>query len=247
MATSDQPEPSATPSPPPAAGSSRGSSAASSGPFLTDPGAGFDPDTPPPEPTAAAEPDHLELVVWDTERMARSLRAQGAITHALVGAKDAYGRRPAQDWLWQDHEIAAAAPAFAALANRFPASRAAAAVSDELGAGAALITYATRSLQEAAAVRRARDQVEPEPVTGVPADTPHPGTFEPDGFSDMEWLRGAAAASPDAAAADAAAVHVEPGPIARNGRGQRVRADGEQPLPPDLQITQPDPGGPPDE
>jgi len=174
------------------AGSGEGSpAAASSGPFIGDPGPAHDSSG---ESTAAA-PAGAELHVlpvppplWKPERVATLLKAQGALTHATIGIAE-------RDWLWLEHELQATAEPLAAVLNKHPVTQAAAGASDELAAAIGLFGYAGRSIRERAAElerrKHAAAQQGPQPVTGRAADPPlngnGPEPTPPDHPDDVEW------------------------------------------------------------
>lgn len=143
--------------------SSPGSWAAN--PFISDPGPAFDPDEPG-EPPAAATPLQLLDVQWEPGRIKTILRAQGLLTHDLIGVGE-------EDWEWRASELEAVSEPLANVLNKFPVTHAAAAVSDELTVGAVMFEYAGRSIRERVRIIRAakREQAAgPQPITGVTAD-----------------------------------------------------------------------------
>ena len=146
---------------PSAAASSPGSWAAGN-PFVGDPGPTFDPETAEQQP---ATPLHVLDVAWQADRVKTIFRAQGLLTHEAVGVGE-------EDWLWRASELEALGEPMANTMNKVPVLRAAAAVSDELTAGAVLFEYAARSIKERAHVLRARKAQpppRPQPITGVDA------------------------------------------------------------------------------
>jgi hypothetical protein len=154
--------------------SSEGSWAAGN-PFVGNAGPPFDPqEATQPE---QATPLHVLDVIWSPERLKTLVRAQGLITHDLIGV----GR---EDWLWRDSELQAIAEPLANAFNKIPVVRAAAAVSDELTAGAVLGEYCARSIRERHQVLRARKAQQrpapPVPVTGVDADGHRFDQLQPD-------------------------------------------------------------------
>lgn len=146
--------------------SSRGSWAAGSNPFVGNAGPRFDPEQ---AQEAGPVPLHVLDVAWEPGRIKTMVRAQGLLTHDLVGVGQ-------QDWLWKDHELEALAEPMANTLNKIPATRAAAAVSDELTVGAVMFEYAARSIRERRQVlgaRKAREQAKQprvRPVTGYNAE-----------------------------------------------------------------------------
>lgn len=128
------------------AGSSKGSSAAANEfPFLGNPGPAHDPDAPP----AVDVPPQIGLAVplWQADRVRTILKGQGAITHQFVGIGQS-------DWVWQPDELEAIDEPLANVLNKFPITRAAAGVSDELTAGGVFFSYLLRSVRERADVIR---------------------------------------------------------------------------------------------
>ncbi len=158
--------------------SSPGSSAAGN-PFLGNRGPGFDPEAQPapPEPT----PLQLAEVRWEADRIHTILKTQGTLTHNLIGR----GTREA--WLWRPDELAAIDEPLANVLNKMPVTRAAAAVSDELAAGAILIGYGIRSTQETLDARRnaalAAEQAAEARTPGRAPEVPT-GGYAPD-FADQ--------------------------------------------------------------
>jgi hypothetical protein len=144
--------------------SSRGSWAAN--PFVGDSGPRFD-----PEAAAGPTPLHVLDVAWQPDRIRTALRAQGVATHELVGVGQ-------EDWLWRASELEAISEPAANVLNKFPVTRAAAVVSDELAVAGVLGEYVLRSYRERLTVLRSRARARkaaeaaqqgPRPVTGYDA------------------------------------------------------------------------------
>lgn len=172
----DEPQP----SPPRAA--ARASSAASSAaanPLVGDAGPAFDPK----EPTATPIGVHVVEHEWAGDRVGRILKAQGLMTHELVGVG-------VEDWLWRESELEAIGEPLAAAMNRIPMVRAAAAVSDELTVGAVMFEYSLRSIRERTRVLRAQkeaQQAQQRPVSARPAPVPaEPRVFTTGAVVDEE-------------------------------------------------------------
>jgi hypothetical protein len=147
------------------AASSTGSSTASRSTFLGNRGPVFAerdaaPEVPGAEPEAPVPGAFPDL--WDEEKAATILRAQGALTHAAVGVAD-------NDWRWLDAELDAAAGPLASALNRYTATQALARYADGIGFGGALLAYTNRSLKERARALGQRVPTE-EPVTGHGAE-----------------------------------------------------------------------------
>lgn len=161
----DAPQATAPADPTESRASSRGSWAAGRNPFVADAGPRFDPEA---AQEAGPVPLHVLEVAWEPGRIKTMVRAQGLLTHDLVGVGE-------QDWLWKEHELEALAEPMANTLNKIPATRAAAAVSDELTVGAVMFEYAARSIRERRQVLVARKRAEQaqqprvRPVTGYNA------------------------------------------------------------------------------
>ncbi|HEV3136167.1 MAG TPA: hypothetical protein VG348_15870 [Acidimicrobiia bacterium] len=152
------------------------SSATGDGQLIADPGPAFDPDAELEEDPGALNgnqpPDAGEPVVedvgWTREKIATKLQIQGALTHKAIG-------RGQTDFLWTEQEIRAVAPGLASILNRFPTTRAAAGVSDELDVVFGLGGYIARSVNERRRVIAA--EMTPnasEPPKDEPAPAPPP-------------------------------------------------------------------------
>ena len=148
------------PSPSASRASSRASSAAGS-PFIADPGPVFDPD----QAASAAVPLQVADVWWETGRIRTILRAQGLLTHEAIGVG-------VEDWAWRDSELEAISEPAANALNKFPVTRAAAAVSDELTVGAVMFEYASRSIRERSRVLRAEKKRQEAQRTVRPPEAP---------------------------------------------------------------------------
>lgn len=146
--------------------SSAGSWAAAN-PYVGDSGPTFNAEA---AEEAGPTPLHVLEIAWEPARVKTILRGQGLLTHEAIGV----GR---EDWTWRDGELEAISEPLANTLNKFPVTRAAAAVSDELTVGAVAFEYAFRSIKERtevlrarqAAARRAKEPVV-RPVTGYNAD-----------------------------------------------------------------------------
>jgi hypothetical protein len=99
-------------------------------------------------------------VQWHPEVIKGMLRAQGAVTHELIGKAE-------KDWAWTDTELVGAARPLANILNRYDATRLAAATGDEIALAMALAGYTMRSVKER---RAALALLEPdeEPGSGIP-------------------------------------------------------------------------------
>lgn len=142
--------------------SSPASTSSGAAAFVADPGTAFDPEAagPAPEPEA----DVLE-VGWEEERVRQLLRAQGVVLHAAVAVD-----KTSEEWLYSDHELRAVAGPLTNILNRYDATRAAAAVGDELALIIGLTGYASRSYLER---RRLLAELADEPdvpITGLAPD-----------------------------------------------------------------------------
>lgn len=146
--------------------SSKGSWAAGRNPFVADAGPRFNPEA---AQEAGPTPLHVLEVAWEPGRIKTMVRAQGLLTHDLIGVGQ-------EDWQWREHELEALAEPLANSLNKIPATRAAAAVSDELTVGAVMFEYAARSIRERRTVllarKRQQQAQEPRarPVTGYNAE-----------------------------------------------------------------------------
>ncbi len=161
-----------SPSPSPngaaAAGSSQASEPASTtsnanGAFVGNAGAAFDPEAagPPPEP----EQDVAADVGWEEERVRQILRAQGVVLHAAIAVDKASG-----EWIYTDHEARAVAGPLTNILNRYDATRAAAAVGDELALIIGLSGYASRSYLERRRLLAELADEPDRPITGLAPD-----------------------------------------------------------------------------
>lgn len=192
---SETPNPS--PGPAPSAGSSTGSSA---GRFAVDPGPAFDAgDRPQTEPAPAPEPEAApaDVDLWDERRVRALLTAKGAVLHGLVAVD-----KGSTEWSYTEADLAAIAPPLTAILNRYEPTRAAAHAGDELALVVGLAGYAGRSIRERREALAQLADVEPEPITGVPAE--HGPADDPD------WQRQHGAPIPDPDS--------EPAPLGRPGR-----------------------------
>jgi hypothetical protein len=183
-----------TPSPSPSAGgSSRGSSRASG--FSVDPGPAFDdggrPVSAEPELAPAGELHALPEppALWEEQRVRFLLTAKGSALHALVAVDPDSG-----EWRYTEADLQAIAPPLTSILNRYDATRAAAAAGDELAVAIGFGGYAARSWRERRHALQVRDELPPEPITGVAAE---PGTG-PEHDPEWQHTQGAGAYVPDA-------------------------------------------------
>lgn len=153
-----------------AAASSPASSRAAASSLLGDGGPAFEGRTLATEPLAGDVADAgaggpLPIVEqwWTPERAETIAKAQGAVTHALIGVGET-------DWVWQPAELQAVAGPLASGLNSVDWLRQLAPYADAIGGVMAVAAYAGRSRRERAAVlARQAALIEPEPVSGVDA------------------------------------------------------------------------------
>jgi hypothetical protein len=152
--------------------SSPGSWAAGN-PFVGNGGPAFDPETA--EQPAAPTPLEVVEIRWEPDRVKTILRGQGLLTHEAVGVA-------VDDWAWRDSELLAISEPLANSMNKIPVVRAAAAVSDELTAGAVLFEYAARSIRDRRRAMQAQINAEraaqQQRRRAQPAAAPEAHTFD---------------------------------------------------------------------
>jgi hypothetical protein len=152
------------------------SNGAAAGGFVENPGPGFQPSPEDAAPTPA-EPTELHPVPdlipeWEEATLGQLLSAKGELLHGAIGVAE-------EDWRYTQADLAAIAPPLARILNRYPATRAAAAMGDPLALTIGVLGYGVRSTRERAAVLREwEEEAEQDPggVTGAPATVqPPPG------------------------------------------------------------------------
>jgi hypothetical protein len=136
--------------------------------LLGDAGPDFDPGAaPPPAATPPDEPHPSARVdLWSEDRVRTVLETQGAVVHGLVAVEP-----ESTEWLYTRADLQAIAPPLTRILNRYDATRAAAAASDELAVAVGFAGYAARSYSErkSALAALAADY---EPPTGDPVASP---------------------------------------------------------------------------
>jgi hypothetical protein len=108
------------------------------GPAFT-PGAG---DTPPPAVDVAGALEGSSK--WFESRVRSLLTAKGSAVHALL----AVDKGRSSEWLYTEADLSAIAPALTRILNRYPGTRAAAAMGDEATVAIGFAGYAARSWSE---------------------------------------------------------------------------------------------------
>jgi hypothetical protein len=128
------------PTPDPAEkGSSKVSSAADDGGLFADAGGPeFDAKAPAPEPDTLEEPRPLDL--WDETKVKTMLTTQGEVVHAVIAAD-----KGSEEWRYTEGDLRTIAPPLTNILNRYDATRAMAATSDELMVAIGFGHYAIRS------------------------------------------------------------------------------------------------------